>query len=108
MTFGKILRFLGEPEDSARMSKALTFSHFDRLQAQEAQEGFGERPGQATRFFRGGRSGDWRTYLTHAQAAQIIADHAPIMQRFGYLPETVELIHSGETNNHDAQQPTRT
>ena len=54
--------------------------------AQEEQDGFRERPEQSERFFRDGRSGQWRDVLSAQQVARIVRDHAEQMGRFGYLP----------------------
>jgi len=42
---------------------------------------------RAKSFFRKGEIGSWREVLTAEQAAKIVADHADVMQRFGYLDE---------------------
>jgi hypothetical protein len=44
-----------------------------------------ERPSTAERFFRIGRAGQWREALSADQVKSIIAAHAPMMMRFGYL-----------------------
>lgn len=68
-----------------RIGKAVRFSDFQVLSRQEAEKGFRERPTEAERFFRQGKSGGWRSQLTAAQAARIVADHGEVMRRFGYL-----------------------
>ncbi|WP_295393066.1 sulfotransferase domain-containing protein [uncultured Thiodictyon sp.] len=84
-TFTAAAAFLGLPQDAARIDKAIRFSAFGELARQEAQRGFHERPQHTERFFRRGRSGDWRTQLTAGQVERIIDDHAEVMRRFGYL-----------------------
>jgi hypothetical protein len=85
-TFGKLLRFLGEPPEGERFERALRFSAFDRLKAQEAAHGFIEQPEQSQgAFFREGQHGQWKHALSPAQAARIEQDHAAEMRRFGYL-----------------------
>ncbi|PTS81566.1 sulfotransferase [Sphingomonas sp. HMWF008] len=64
---------------------AVAATRFDRLAEEEARDGFREKPESAARFFHTGRSGGWRDVLTPDQAARIVADHAPMMRRFGYL-----------------------
>lgn len=84
-----LLAGLGLSADRARVERAAERSAFDRLQAQEASEGFREAPVGMTvgRFFRSGRSGGWREELDEALRARIESDHGPMMRRFGYLPE---------------------
>jgi hypothetical protein len=69
------------------LAKAIEHSSFARLQAQEKEKGFRERPPTASQnFFREGRAGQWRDVLTPAQVDRIVRDHGEQMQRFGYLP----------------------
>ena len=69
------------------LTKAIERSSFARLQAQENEKGFRERPPNASRnFFREGRAGQWREVLTPQQIDRIVRDHGEQMQRFGYLP----------------------
>lgn len=84
-TFTQAARFLQQPCDAARIGKAVRFSDFQVLSRQETEKGFRERPTEAGRFFRQGKSGGWRKQLTAAQAARIVADHGEVMRRFGYL-----------------------
>jgi hypothetical protein len=83
---GRVARKLGITQDEARIRRAVEFSSFKTLQAQEAQTGFVEKSVNSQRFFRSGRAGGWRGTLTPAQAAAIERDHAVQMRRFGYLP----------------------
>jgi hypothetical protein len=83
---GRVARKLGISQDEARIRKAVEFSSFKTLQAQEAQTGFIEKSVNSQCFFRSGRAGGWRDVLTPAQAAAIERDHAEQMRRFGYLP----------------------
>lgn len=83
---GMVARKIGITQDAARIKKAVEFSSFKNLQAQEAQTGFIEKSEHSRRFFRSGRAGGWREKLTPVQAAAIERDHAVQMRRFGYLP----------------------
>ena len=56
------------------------------LARQENERGFREKPANAEKFFRAGRSGQWVDTLSPAQVREIVRTHAPMMQRFGYLP----------------------
>jgi hypothetical protein len=70
-----------------QLMKAINGASFARLQAQEKQNGFRERPPSADQsFFREGRAQQWKTVLTPAQVDRIVRDHGEQMQRFGYLP----------------------
>lgn len=86
--FSAVIRFCGLADDRERIAKAVEFSTFERLQAQEATSGFQERLPQATdRFFRRGQAGSWRAELAPALAAKLIADHRAMMERLGYATE---------------------
>lgn len=87
-TFQRACRSLALPEDPARIEKAIRFSAFGELSAQEARKRFRERPGRAPEpFFRRGRAGGWRGTLTPDQVDRVVRDHGEVMQRFGYLDE---------------------
>lgn len=84
--FGEVVRFLGLPPDRKRLEKAIRFSSFKVLQAQEKRDGFKERSVHAEAFFRVGQVGQWKRVLTPEQVAAIEAAHGETMRRFGYLP----------------------
>ena len=84
-TFARAARFLGERTDAAAIDKAIEFSSFEELRAQEAEHGFAEKAPRSASFFRQGTTGSWRESLTVEQAAAIITDHHAVMERFGYL-----------------------
>lgn len=86
-TFGRAVRFLRLPEDRGRLEKAIAFSRFEELQAQEERTGFREKVPRAKSFFRKGEVGSWREALSPEQAQRVIAAHATVMRRFGYLDE---------------------
>src|SRR3546814_11984267 len=81
-----VARKLGIARDEARIRRAVEFSSFKALQAQEAQSGFIEKSLHSRRFFRAGRAGGWREVLAPAQAAMMERNHTEQMRRFGYLP----------------------
>jgi aryl sulfotransferase len=84
-TFKAAASFVDLPDDAERVHRAVHFSRFDELRQQEEKSGFLERMAAAQSFFRKGEIGSWREVLTPAQAQRIIADHADVMKRFGYL-----------------------
>ncbi|MEN6541443.1 sulfotransferase domain-containing protein [Parvibaculum sp.] len=85
-SFKRVAEFLGLKPTSERLERAIKFSSFKMLKAQEQREGFKERSSKAAAFFREGRKDQWREKLTPAQIRRIIADHHEQMARFGYIP----------------------
>lgn len=83
--FGGVIAFLGLPPDADRLSRAIAFSRFDELAAQEARAGFNERSRNSDRFFRAGRAGGWRDVLHADQVARVVRAHGAAMSRLGYL-----------------------
>lgn len=91
-TFGAAVQFVGLPTDPDKVRKAIEFSRFEEVRAQEEKEGFGERMPGAKSFFRKGEIGSWRESLTPEQAAKIVADHGAVMRRFGYLDDQGKAV----------------
>ena len=85
-TFGALARHLLFKPTDTELADAIDRSSFERLREQEEKEGFRERPEVAKRFFREGRTGQWKDVLTPAQVQRIVDAHGEQMQRFGYLP----------------------
>ena len=85
-TFGALARHLLFKPNDEQLADAIDRSSFERLREQEEKEGFRERPKKAERFFREGRSDQWKDVLTPAQVQRIVDEHGEQMQRFGYLP----------------------
>ena len=89
-TFGQLarmVRFLGldgAPDERQRLQRAVESADFARLREDEERDGFRESPPRARRFFRSGRSGDWRRYLTAAQAREVVRAHGRVMSACGY------------------------
>jgi Sulfotransferase domain len=84
--FANVAAFLRLRPTPAQLDNAIAKSSFKALAEQEARDGFVERPKKAEKFFRQGKSGQWRDVLTPDQIRSIVNSHAPMMQRFGYLP----------------------
>jgi len=85
-TFGALATHLLLDPSPAELRQAIDLSSFDRLQKQEREKGFREKPKAAENFFRSGTANQWRDRLTREQIDRIVADHHDQMERFGYLP----------------------
>lgn len=85
--FKRVADFLGLKPGTERLDRAIRFSSFKMLKAQEEREGFKERSSKAEAFFREGRKDQWREKLTPDQVRRIIAAHHEQMARFGYIPD---------------------
>lgn len=84
--FGEIVRFCQLEWDAERVRRAVEFSSFAELQRQEQGGGFRERPVRSREaFFRRGQVGGWRDELPAALAERLLAAHAPMLRRLGYI-----------------------
>jgi hypothetical protein len=84
--FARVVSYLGDNDNQARLTQAIAFSRFDILAGQEHRDGYqAHAPGARAKFFRQGHAAAWQTALTPAQVARIETDHGELMQRFGYL-----------------------
>lgn len=83
----RIAEFADLPASSFTMSfaDAVEASRFDRLQEIEAQRGFVEKPQNASRFFRSGRSGEGREKLCPELQSVLIGQHTEVMDELGYI-----------------------
>ena len=86
-TFDGLLRFLEIEVPQEKLAKAIDFSSFDTIRRQEEEKGFNEKPAQNDKFFRIGKSGQWKDVLSDDQVSQIVDIHHDAMKRYGYLPE---------------------
>ncbi len=84
--FRKVVSFLGQPRDPVRLKKAIRFSAFDQMKAQERKRGFVEKHENAPSFFRRGRQNQWREKLSNQQVRRIVDVHGEQMAKFKYLP----------------------
>lgn len=98
-TFTAVAAFLELRCDRDTITAAIDATTFKRLQAQERELGFVERPPRAATFFREGRSDGWRRELSPQQAARIVAAHGEIMRRLGY-----DVTLKAQTVRHGAAQ----
>jgi aryl sulfotransferase len=84
-TFSGAVAYAGLPHDRQKIAKALRFSDFKTLQAQEKDKGFNEKSPASDLFFRNGQAGQWKERLTPEQVDRLVHDHGEVMRRFGYL-----------------------
>ena len=86
-TFGGMVRFLGLNPPKERFLKAIEFSSFKTVRQQEEEKGFFEQSPKNERFFRIGKSGQWKDVLSKKQVDKIVKCHYQTMKQFGYLPD---------------------
>lgn len=86
----QLVGFLGLEVDPRRVDKAVAFSDFKVLRAQERDHGFRERLQASPSFFREGTVGSWRAHLPAHLVERLMLDHGEVMRRFGYLTESGE------------------
>ncbi len=84
--FSKVPQFLGLKPPKDRIQRSIDLSSFDSLRKQEERSGFRERSNKTEKFFRVGKSGQWRDTLSQAQIDRVIEANKEQMQRFGYWP----------------------
>jgi hypothetical protein len=84
--FGAIITWLGQTPPPERLQRAIRFSSFAEMRAQEQANGFKERTSESDGlFFETGKPGHWREVLSPVQQLRIERDHETMMRRFGYL-----------------------
>jgi hypothetical protein len=86
-TFAGIARFLGIDPARERLLRAVRFSSFKVLRAQEKKDGFVERTPAQKSFFRAGKSGGWHKQLSEGQVKRVVEMHREQMERFDYVPK---------------------
>jgi hypothetical protein len=85
-TVTAMARFLGLNPPRDRIQRTIDNSSFKVLKSQEEKHGFVERSAFA-RFFRAGKTGQWRDVLTPEQVGLMVEAHREQMQKFGYVPK---------------------
>lgn len=86
-TFGGLAKHLLLAGTPQQIDLAIERSSFANLKKQEDEKGFVEKSERADRFFREGRSGQWKEILSRPQVRRIVRDHGEQMTRFGYVPQ---------------------
>ena len=90
--FGGLARHLLLRPTADQLQTAIARSAFENLKKQEDVDGFREKPENAERFFREGKSGQWVEKLTRRQIRKIVRRHHEQMERFGYLPDNLKRL----------------
>lgn len=85
-SFRSLATFLGLTPSNERLRKAIRFSSFETLKAQERQQNFKERSIHSQAFFRSGRQKQWQNLLSREQIDKVVNEHGAQMARFNYLP----------------------
>ncbi len=92
-TFTASARFARIDHHESEIALALDQCRFERLQEAERLNGFHERRVTNAQFFREGKAGGWRRYLSKQQAERVINDHEIVMREYGYLREDGEPVY---------------
>jgi hypothetical protein len=87
--FPRLVAAAGFAFAGADVAAVIEETSFDRLQAEEREHGFRERPSGANAFFRAGRLQAWRDdgELNDALRDKLVQDHGEMMRKFGYRPD---------------------
>ncbi len=83
--FKQILEHVGWDVDEDRVRRTIDSVSFGKLRESEDENGFRERPPGVDKFFRNGKVGEWKDFLTKEQSDRIVADHGEVMKTLGYL-----------------------
>jgi hypothetical protein len=87
ITFKKAIQFLKLDIPDQVILTAINHARFEKLQHQEAQQGFKEKSVVQKKFFRKGVIGDWEQTLNEFQIKKIIEHHKEVMFKHGYIDE---------------------
>lgn len=101
-TFTEIVKFAQLSFSAERLRQALSFSQFDRLEAQERVSGFREKASQSRSFFRNGKVSAWREVLTAAEVELITRHHGEMMKCFNYGETGYDRDNKSRDNNRDS------
>jgi len=91
--FRTAVDFIGLDVSDEDVRRAIELSDFNKLQIQENEDGFKEKPYKVKNFFRKGEVGDWRNHLSDDQVLKLIDCHGDTMRKYGYLDERGEPIY---------------
>jgi hypothetical protein len=82
--FSVLARVAGIEVSPDEISAAVGASRFDRLQKEEEEVGFRERPETSEKFFRAGRPGTWKNVLNSEMQNRLAERHRAAMELLGY------------------------
>jgi aryl sulfotransferase len=82
--FRSIAEAIGLEASDQALELAIAAVRFDRLQEQERDEGFRERPEVSPAFFRSGHADGWKAVLDEGVRRRLITDHGAMMDRLAY------------------------
>jgi hypothetical protein len=95
----EVLEFLDKEIDDDRVLRAVDATRIEKLQKDEAENGFSEHRGKSDSFFGNGGGSRWKDEVGPKWIRQIEEDHGEIMRHLQYLPgaDNVEELktHSG-------------
>ena len=83
-TFSNVIRFFNWNFNKKKVQQAIEHSEISKLQRQEQEVGFREKPLSAGSFFRAGKTGSWKDKIENELVHQVYKNHQKVMDRFGY------------------------
>ena len=83
--FKEIVTFSGLNHTDLEIEQAIEKSEFKKLQEQEIVVGYRDKHPETKLFFRNGKEGDGRQFLSKLEMNNIIKSHKRMMERFNYL-----------------------
>ncbi|MEI4196834.1 sulfotransferase domain-containing protein [Roseovarius sp. E0-M6] len=81
--------YLGQDVDARKLAAAIKATEFSKMQRQEKEKGFTERPEGMESFFAKGKSGVWQDDLTPAQVGRIREAFLPALET--WYPEMLDI-----------------
>ena len=90
--FTKVVDYLDWHKSESEIQNAIEICSFSNLQKVEKVSGFKEKPKSSQMFFRKGRVGDWRNYLTEEQTQQIIKANFTLLRELNYIDVRGEIV----------------
>lgn len=87
LAFQRLAASVGLTVVPQEVARAVEATRFERLQSEEKEVGFRERPPTSSNFFRTGKPRTWEGILDEQLRDQLVRDHGAVMQRLGYLPD---------------------
>lgn len=87
VAFRELVGFMRIEASSDQIDQAVGHADFKTASALEKDHGFVEGTPAQVRFFRSGKSGQWRDVLSDAQVRRVVAKHRKQMARFDYIPQ---------------------